>query len=177
MGHFVKDACSQMNVQLAVQVLSARVVALIEKARNNSDLWPKITKFKPGQCNRLVTLAENVNELVDVTNGRFINEGQSTTNCNASFTPASARDVQRSHLRILSFFSTWDKLVKDDEELDDTNFLANPTWMGLQCMMLGHAGLVQCYVVRKQCDVVPKRTTSDPCEHHFASAATRFLWI
>jgi hypothetical protein len=174
MGHFVKDAYSRMNVQLAVQVLSSRVVALLDKARNDSVLWPQITKFKPGQYRSLVALAENMNELVDITNGRFVNKGKSTNVYTAHFTPASARDIQVSYLKILSFFSTWAKLVKADEELGDSNFLADPTWMGIQRMMLGYAGLIQYYVVKKGWTIVPRRTTSDPCEHHFANARASF---
>jgi hypothetical protein len=66
-----------------------------------------------------VALAENMNELVDiVTNGVSSTRGEDTT-CIPLISTASA-SISSSVTTSNSFLSTWDKLVKDNVELDDS---------------------------------------------------------
>ncbi len=70
-------------------------------------------------------------------------------------------------MEIFESFCAWEDFVEADPESNANNFLSDATWKGLRRMLLGYIGLIEAYVVAKGYTIIPRRTLSDPAEHHF----------
>jgi hypothetical protein len=168
MQHFVKDGYSKMRVPLAVQITSESTANMLEKFRQENS---RVSGLYTTQYKRLIEMIRLVNELIDIVNGRT----PKSKGCYANHVSAkNARSTQERLLTILSFFADWDASVKKDKKCDIENFLAPETWKGLQRMILGYVGMIKYYVVGMGDTIVPKRTTSDSCEHYFSRARASF---
>jgi hypothetical protein len=120
---------------------------------------------------RLIELARCVDRLVDIGNGRSTTEKKEYV---AHFERETSEEIQEELHQIADWFAQWSKDVENDAELDENNFLADKTWEGLQRMMLGCVGMIEHYVKKKGFVIAPRRTTSDPVEHHFGSSRQSF---
>jgi hypothetical protein len=160
MKHFVKDAYSRMRVYLAVQVLSRSVVEMIREARDDPEVY---LPHESEMYDTLIELATHVNDMVDIVNGRSRERYEFT----AHWTPDNAYEIQKKLLGILSWFSEWEDFVEEHPESTKHNFLSDPTWNGIRRMLLGYLGMIEYFVNKENYTIVPRRTTSDPCEHHF----------
>jgi hypothetical protein len=163
MAHFIKTANSRMRVYLSVQVVSSSVARMVEKAIADDEIDLKLDRK---QHRRLIELAWRVDRLVDVINGRSRSEASSYK---ADFEPSTGEDIQKKLLTIITWFAEWEESVDSS-----SSFLADQTWVGLQRMILGHVGVIQCYVLDNDFVIAPRRTTSDPCEHHFSNLRSNF---
>ena len=164
MAHFFKDAYSRMRVNLAVQVLSQSVVQMIKKGVADENIEVPLGKHR--YC-RLIELAENVDKLVDICNGRSKNSTGRDV-----FTPDNAETKQIELLAILGWFSEWKKVHSNRVSKDfDTefHFFANETWRNIQWLILGHVFLIQFWVKGKGFSFNPRVANTDCIEHHFGN--------
>jgi hypothetical protein len=171
--HFIKDACSRMRVKLSMQVLSNKAHRMMVKALNDPTIQSTVRskhKLCHTQFYRLQHLMVHVNNLVDIVNGVVAKTGQRAA---ANFTPETGLSIQKALLEILEFFSKWEKSVLDNPKLGQYNFFADETWTGIKRMTLSYVGTIQHCVIGLKNTIVPKRTTSDPCENCFARCRSR----
>ena len=92
----------------------------------------------------------------------------------AHFQPSTARSIQERLIAILDWFGEWEKVVSEHKTHGKNQFLADQTWTGLKCMIIGYIGLIGHFVETKKFTIVPQRTTSDPCENHFCNTRGSF---
>jgi hypothetical protein len=87
------------------------------------------------------------------------------------FVPENATPIQEKLLEVLEWFCLWRaSAVQKGKEKEKEQFLSDPTWKGIKRMILGCVGMLGCCVKRQQHVIVPRKTLSDPCEHHFANS-------
>ena len=92
----------------------------------------------------------------------------------AHFQPSTARSIQERLIAILDWFGEWEKVVSEHKTHGKNQFLADQTWTGLKRMIIGYVGLIGHFVETKKFTIVPRRTTSDPCENHFCNTRGSF---
>ena len=160
--HFNKDAFSRMTVSLAVQLLSSSVVTMLKKATNDITIIPDI-RLKSSQYDKIIELAEKVDCLVDICNGRSKKQGHYT----AYFTPENAISIQKELLGILAWFNKWHDKVNSIEN-NANSFLPIQSWKSLQSLVLGLVGLIQANVIEEKQTIVPRTTNTDGIENHFS---------
>ena len=148
--HFNKDAFSRMTVYLAVQLLSSSVVTMLRKVINNSSIHPNL-HLKQNQYDKIIEMAEKVDKLVDICNGRSKEKGKYT----AYFTPENGHKIQNELLHILDWFTKWNDSIKRLGNNKD-NFLPVQSWNSLQSLILGLVGLIEVEVIRDGQTIVPK---------------------
>ena len=66
-----------MIVYLAVKFLSSPVITMLRKVINDSRIIPNL-RLKQNQYIKIIEIAEKVDELVDIFNGRSKEEGKYT---------------------------------------------------------------------------------------------------
>jgi hypothetical protein len=170
-AHFYKDAYSRMRVYLAVQVLSQSVVNMLKQGVEDDTIKVPLGKHRYGS---LIQLAERVDRLVDICNGRSKNSTEW-----AVFTPENGKAIQRELLEILQWFSKWhsvhkERLGKTNRKTGKTfdtefNFFADETWRNLQALVLGNVFLIQYWVLDKGLSINPRTLNTDCLEHHFGN--------
>ncbi len=158
--HFDKNAYSRMNVSLAVQLLSASVVAMIRAAIADDEV---VLPFeKKGIYNHIANLCEKWNAVVDICNGR-----------DGPHSPDNALERQTKLLDILDWFSQWKKLhdkLVDEGEATEYNFFADETWFCIRSLLLAHVATMQVYCIEKGEKINPLSMTTDQVEWFFGNA-------
>ena len=147
-----KDVFSCMTVYLAVQFLSSSVVTMIRKETNDSSTLPNL-RLKQNQYDKIIEMAEKVDKLVHICNGR----SKEKVTYTANFTP------EDSHKNILDWFTKWNDTVKRLGN-DKDNFLPVQSWNSLQSLILGLVGLIEVKVIKDGQKIFPKTTKIDGIE-------------
>jgi hypothetical protein len=190
MRHFHKDAFTRMKVYLSTQVMSGSTVQMFRRALADDETEARM-HYDRWQYTKIIELAAHVNNLVDIINGRGkktvataapVDAAPVTGNNSGDadgqvdnyqytshFVPENATEIQEELLGILEWFYLWRaSAIRKGKEKEQ--FLSDPTWRGIKRMILGYVGMLGYYVKRQQYSIVPRRTLSDPCEHHFANS-------
>ena len=89
-----------MIVYLADQLLSSSVVTMLRKATNDSSIHPNVD-LKQNQYEKIIEMAEKVDKLVDICNGRSKEKRKYT----AYFNPENGHKIQIELLDILDWFT------------------------------------------------------------------------
>jgi hypothetical protein len=170
-AHFHKDAYSRMRVYLSVQVLSQSVVNMLKQGVEDEDVEVPLGKKRYAS---LIAMAERVDRLVDIFNGRLKN-----STGRMSFTPENGKAIQLELLEILQWFSKWHSVHNERLGLTnritgktfDTkfNFFADETWRNLQWLVLGNVFLIQYWVLDRGFSINPRTLNTDCMEHHFGN--------
>ena len=87
-------------------------------------------------------MAEKVDKLVDICNGRSKDKGK----CTEYFTPEDSHKIQIGLLDILGWFSKWNGTIKRLGN-DEDNFLPVQCWDSLQSLILGLVGLIEVRII------------------------------
>ena len=119
--------------------------------------------MKSSQYDKIIELAEKVDCLVDICNGRSKKQGHYT----AYFTPENAISIQKELLGILAWFNKWHDKVNSIEN-NANSFLPIQSWKSLQSLVLGLVGLNQANVIEEKQTIVPRTTNTDGIENHFS---------
>ena len=138
--HLGKNAFSQMNVKLAMQVLLAPVAAMIR--REISATSAVLTSWNKGVYNLLAYLCKNTNSLVDIWNRRHGTHPLENTSKH-----------QYKLLQIIEWFSQQKKLHNKRaviEEAKRCNYVVHETWRCIQSLILAHVAIIQLYCVEKK---------------------------
>ena len=153
-AHFDKDNFSKMRVYLCVQVVSNSVLRMFTAAFNN----PNINlPFKKHEYKPIIQFITHVNKFVDILNGRN----------DKNFIPETALSTIESLLEIFAWFHKWKKL-NESLNLPANKFLPTQTWKGLERIIFDYIGMIDYYTIQRKMSLIPKRMTSDPCEHLFS---------
>ena len=91
-----KITFSRMTIYFAVQLLSSSVVTMLRKATNDSSIHPNL-RLKQNQYDKIIEMAEKVDKLVDICNGRSKEKGKYTL----YFTTENGHKIQNKLLNIL----------------------------------------------------------------------------
>ena len=160
--HFEKDNFSKQRVYLSAQVVSQSVINMINLAFEDDEMKRKISHTRD-EYEPLVQFCAHINRYTDIINGR-----DGTKSYKAYWTPNNAMSVMDELLNIFSWFHKWEK-KNESLHLPKTKFLPHETWNGFKRMIFGYVGMIDYYVKGRGMTIVPKRTTSDPCEHLFST--------
>ena len=155
--HFYKNAYSRMRVHLAVQVLSASVVSLIDRYIKDPNVQAEkgvdiVQKFGPlkeivGACDRLV----------DIWNANY------SKKCECIDSP-NHRHIKELHV-ILLVFAEWKNGCRNKDE-----FITNKSWEDLCWLVYGIKGIACEYLLNnKSRRIMQRRGGSDVCENEFAA--------
>ena len=147
--HFYKNAYSRMRVHLAVQVLSASVVSLINRYAKEFDVEDE---YRP-----LKEIIQSCDRLVDIWNANY------SKKCCCIDSP------DHSHLKelhsIMLLFYEWKNGCNTKNE-----FITNETWEDLCWMVYGMEGLASKYLKKDgSLRMMQRRGGSDVCENEFAA--------
>ena len=91
---------SRVIVYLVDQLLSSSVVTMLRKATNDSSIHPNVD-LKQNQYEKIIEMAEKVDKLVDICNGRSKEKRKYT----AYFNPENGHKIQIELLDILDWFT------------------------------------------------------------------------
>lgn len=171
MAHFRRTPMSRMDVKSSAQMCSRRTHAMLKSAvdKMSDEEFRKVSNgLSKGQYSFLLDFIIKVDRFVDIINGIGSDKKKNP------FSPKNGESLQKELLGILDYFSKWKKTNDADKQMDETNFLAEATWRGLQQIILGYVVLIQVYCIQKGHTIIPRRTTSDPCEHYFSRGRASF---
>ena len=119
-----------MIIYLALHLLSSSVITMLRKATHDSSILPNLC-LKQNQYDKIIGIAEKVDKLVEIYNGRFKEKGKDI----AYFTPEDGHKIQNELLDIVAWFTKWNDTVKRLGNNKD-NFLPVQSWKSLQSLIL-----------------------------------------
>jgi hypothetical protein len=162
--HFNKNAFLRMVVMYAVQLMSSRVVMMIKKSLLDPSIVSDL-RLCPDKYRKIIEMAENVDRLVDICNGRSKEQGKYFS----YYTPESGEKIQRELLSILDWFTKWRESVRQNGD-NKYDFIPSQSWKSVQSLILGTVGLIGFYVIRQKTTIVPKVINTDCVEIHFCNS-------
>jgi len=158
--HFQKNSFSRMRVYLAMQVLSSKMVAIIDATQGILD--PK----KTGTFSGIRELCRRLNRLVDILNS-------TTEKAGIEFIDRHDHPLLEELMDTLAWFWQWKHAVTAHPtwtaKEKKAAFLPDECWADLQSLVLGFVCACKFYLKKyPRAILIARRCSQDIVEHHFA---------
>ena len=100
-NHFNKNAFSRMVVMFAVQLLSHRVANMMRTSMENTSIVSDL-RLCPDKYQKIIEMAEHVDRLVDICNGRSKEQGKFFSYYTPESGEKNQKELQKISIGLLS---------------------------------------------------------------------------